>query len=141
MFSPYSKAVDEITCLSGASEVIGGGVVSVAIDNWSDEFGDGTEYEYVKNPTIASISPRFSFAAYVSPFLSPNPSLSSPSSKQVPCLHSIPHRGGTEYVVLGQDFDIIQEPRLLIHITTSSDQSESRRRRRQTVEIFQSRVR
>ncbi|CAI8020286.1 Plexin-A4 [Geodia barretti] len=104
-----AKAVDEITCLSGASDVIGRGVVSVAIDNWSGKFGDGTEYEYVKDPTVASISPRFSFAA-----------------------------GGTEYVVLGQDFDIIQEPRLLIHITTSNDQSGNRRKRRQTVDIFKS---
>jgi hypothetical protein len=54
-------------------------------------------YEYKTNPSVRGIAPDFSFAA-----------------------------GGTEYVVLGENLDIVEEPRLLVHIRTN------RRRRRQS---------
>ena len=40
------------------------GVVEVAIDNWSGEV-EGQEYKYAADPTLTSVSPRFSFTSYV----------------------------------------------------------------------------
>ena len=127
--SNCSKTFDEITCLSGGVNKTGEGVVTVTIDNWTGSFPDDVMYEYKDNPTVAAISPRFSFAAYVSLSL-------SLLLKHAACLYSILHRGGTEYVVQGRRFDIIQKPLLLIHITSS----QSERRKRETVEIIKSQV-
>ena len=46
------------------------------------------------------------------------------------------HSGGTEFTIRGTNLDIVQVPRLLVHVTNGR-----RRRRRQSVMIAQSEVR